>query len=294
MSFAEASIITAMITPFTETGEIDFAQLPTLIDYLLDHHTEGLVVAGTTGESPTLSHSEKIALFKETVQIVAGRVPIICGVGSNNTQETVEFAQEVSQIEGIDALLCVVPYYNKPTQEGLYQHFKTIADASPLPIVLYNVPGRTIVGLTPQTTLRLAEHPNIIGTKECEGSAVLGELIDLAPADFMVYSGEDELAFTAKAIGCKGIISVASHVVGDEMHAMYTALKAGNIEEAGRLQRDLSPKMAAVFSAPSPTPVKAVYNAWGIPAGSVRLPLLSCTQEQTEAVLKALAKTNHQ
>lgn len=288
MNLNEASIITAMVTPFDEKGEIDLTATKNLIEYLLQHHTEGLVVGGTTGESPTLSHDEKITLFKEVVAMVAGRVPIICGIGSNNTQETIAFTKEVAQIEGVSAGLCVVPYYNKPNQEGLYQHFKAVSEASDLPIILYNVPGRTVAALMVETTLRLAQLPNIIGIKECTGVETLARLVEEAPADFLIFSGEDGLAFEAKAYGTQGIISVASHVLGDEMFAMYQALEQGKVKEAAAIQRKFLPKANALFSVPSPAPVKAVLNRNGIKVGSLRLPLVACTAEEEQKIMNCL------
>lgn len=290
MSLENATIMTAMVTPFDETGAIDYDKLPGLIEYLLAHHTEGLIVAGTTGESPTLSHQEELIYFKEVVKLVAGRVPIICGVGTNDTQDTVKFVQEVAEIDGITAGLSVVPYYNKPNQEGLYQHFKAISEASTLPIMLYNVPGRTIVGLEVETVLRLAELPNIIGIKECAGQEAMAEIIEKTTDDFLVYTGEDALAFTAKAIGAQGVISVASHVIGDEMYEMYQLLAAGKVKEAGKIQRQILPKMAAVFSVPSPAPVKAVLKKRGLDVGGLRLPLVACTPDEEAQILEILAK----
>ncbi|MGY3750111.1 4-hydroxy-tetrahydrodipicolinate synthase [Vagococcus acidifermentans] len=288
MELKDATILTAMITPFDENGAVNFEVLPDLIEYLLEHHTEGLIVSGTTGESPTLSEEEKLKLFKETVKIVDGRVPIVCGVGSNNTAESVAFAKKVAEIEGVAAGLCVVPYYNKPSQEGLYQHFKAIAEASSLPVMLYNVPGRTVANMEVATTLRLAELPNVIGVKECHGLDAISEIIEQAPADFLVYSGEDGMAMAARSIGGNGIISVASHVAGDDLYEIYQALEAGDLEKAGRIHRQFVPKYKAVFSVPSPAPVKAVLNHLGLNVGAPRLPLVACTPEETQRILNEL------
>ena len=203
-----AQIITALVTPFKANGEINFEVLPKLIEHLLAHHTQGIVLAGTTGESPTLTHDEELELFRVVQEIVAGRVPLIAGIGTNDTRDSVIFTQEVADFGGFAAGLAVVPYYNKPSQEGLFQHFTAIADASDLPIVLYNVPGRTVAQLTPETSLRLAQLPNIIAIKECTGVENLTYLIEQAPEDFLIYTGEDGLAFHAKALGAHGVISV--------------------------------------------------------------------------------------
>lgn len=288
MNLNDATIITAMVTPFDEKGAINFDRLPQLVEHLLENHTEGIILAGTTGESPTLTHDEEITLFNEVIRIVDGRVPIICGVGTNDTRDSVEFVKEIAAIDGIDAGLAVVPYYNKPNQEGLYQHFKAIAEASDLPIILYNVPGRTVASLDIETTLRLAELENIIAIKECAGLDALTELIEKAPKDFLVYTGEDGLAFSIKALGGQGVISVASHVFGTEMYEMYQALEQEELKKAAGIQRKLLPKMNALFSVPSPAPVKAVLNHQGISVGDLRLPLVSCTDEEKSEIFSTL------
>ncbi|MGL4697680.1 4-hydroxy-tetrahydrodipicolinate synthase [Enterococcus larvae] len=288
MKLTNSSIITAMVTPFTETGAIDFAKLPELVEFLLSSHTDGLILAGTTGESPTLTHDEEIDLFNEVIRLVDGRVPIICGVGTNDTRDSVEFVKEIAQIEGIDAGLAVVPYYNKPNQEGLYHHFKAIAEASDLPIILYNVPGRTVACLDVETTLRLAELENIVAVKECAGLDALTELIEKAPEDFLVYTGEDSLAFSTKALGGQGVISVSSHIFGNELFNMFQALDHGELKQAAAIQRKLLPKMNALFSVPSPAPVKMALNHLGVSVGDLRLPLVSCTSEEKEKILQIL------
>lgn len=288
MNLENASIITAMVTPFDDKGAIDFDKLSQLVDHLLDQHTEGLILAGTTGESPTLTHDEEIDLFNEVIRLVDGRVPIICGVGTNDTRDSVEFVKEISAIRGIDAGLAVVPYYNKPNQEGLYQHFKAIAEASDLPIILYNVPGRTVTSLSVETSLRLAELDNIIAIKECSGLDAVTELIEKAPNDFLVYTGEDSLAFATKALGGQGVISVASHIYGSEMYDMFQALDQGDLKKGAKIQRRLLPKMNALFSVPSPAPVKAVLNHQGISVGGLRLPLVACTTEEKAEILTIL------
>ncbi|KAF1298327.1 4-hydroxy-tetrahydrodipicolinate synthase [Enterococcus sp. JM4C] len=288
MKLTNASIITAMVTPFDEHGEIDFSQLPALVEHLLSSHTDGIILAGTTGESPTLTHDEEITLFEEVIRIVDKRVPIICGVGTNDTRDSVNFVKEIAEMDGIDAGLAVVPYYNKPNQEGLYRHFEAIAKASDLPILLYNVPGRTVASLAVETTLRLAEIENIIGIKECSGMDAITELIEKAPKDFLIYTGEDGLAFSTKALGGQGVISVASHIYGNEIHAMFQLLAEGNISAAAKIQRDYLPKVDALFSVPSPAPVKLVLNELGIHVGGLRLPLVACTDREKEQILSIL------
>ena len=230
MDLKDVKLITALVTPFNEDGSINFDALPKLIEHLLDHHTEALLLAGTTAESPTLTHDEELELFAAVQKIVAGRVPLIAGVGTNDTRDSADFAKEVAEFGGFAAGLAIVPYYNKPTQEGLYHHFKAIADASSLPIIIYNIPGRVVVELASDTMLRLAEHPNIIGVKECTTLDNMAYLIENRPDDFLVYTGEDGEAFHAMNLGADGVISVASHTNGDEMYEMLQAFEAGDIK----------------------------------------------------------------
>ncbi|MGX7418531.1 4-hydroxy-tetrahydrodipicolinate synthase [Carnobacterium gallinarum] len=288
MEIQTAQIMTAMVTPFNEEGQVDFKQTAKLIDYLLNNGTEGLIVGGTTGESPTLTHDEKLELYRKTVEFVNGRVPIIAGTGSFNTADTITFTQEVAKIDGIDAALVVAPYYNRPNQEGLYQHFKAVAEASELPIMLYNVPSRTGVTIEVETTVRLSLLKNVIGVKECAGLEAMSGIIEGVNPEFLVYSGEDALAFPALCLGASGVISVASHVIGNEMLEMYRLVNNGVLEDAARIYRELLPKMASVFSVPSPAPVKAVLNHQGMNVGGVRLPLVECTKEEENKILNCL------
>ncbi len=235
-----------------------------MIEHLLAHHTDGILLAGTTAESPTLTHDEELELFAAVQKIVNGRVPLIAGVGTNDTRDSIEFVKEVADFGGFAAGLAIVPYYNKPSQEGMYQHFKAIADASDLPIIIYNIPGRVVVELTPETMLRLADHPNIIGVKECTSLANMAYLIEHKPEEFLIYTGEDGDAFHAMNLGADGVISVASHTNGDEMHEMFTAIAESDMKKAAAIQRKFIPKVNALFSYPSPAPVKAVLNLYGI------------------------------
>lgn len=290
MDIQQARIITAMVTPFDQNKKVDNQKLKEFIEYLIANGTEGLVVGGTTGESPTLTRDEKIALYQKTVEYVAGRIPIIAGTGSNNTAETIAFTKEVEQIEGIDAALVVAPYYNKPNQAGLYAHFEAVAKNTSLPIVLYNVPGRTGVSIDPETTIKLSEISNITGIKECAGLDAMSEIIAHTADDFVVYTGEDNLAFASRAIGANGVVSVASQVYGNEMKQMYDALDNGNLKEAAKTSAVLIPKMDSLFSVPSPAPTKFLLNHNGVDVGSLRLPLVECTAEEQEAILNAYKK----
>lgn len=288
MKFDNAHLITAMVTPFDDQQHLDFDRLAHLIDHLLSHHTTGILVGGTTGEGPTLSTTEKLALYRETARLVAGRVPIIANTGSNNTAATIEFTRQVSQIAGIDAALVVVPPYNKPDQAGMIAHFTAIADRGGLPIIIYNIPGRVVVKMAVETIAKLAQHPDIIGIKQCTSTDELAAVIDQTPADFLVYTGEDAQTLTAQAYGAHGVISVASHLYGDAMSTIQTKLSQGDARTAGQLQRQLLPKMAALFSSPSPAPVKAALNQQRILVGDPRLPILPLTTAQQQTLLAAL------
>ncbi|AND79334.1 4-hydroxy-tetrahydrodipicolinate synthase [Streptococcus pantholopis] len=283
--FKDVKIITALVTPFREDGSINFEALPKLIEHLLAHHTEGLLLAGTTAESPTLTHDEELELFAAVQKIVAGRVPLIAGVGTNDTRDSVDFAKEVAEFGGFAAGLAIVPYYNKPTQEGLYQHFKAIAEASDLPIIIYNIPGRVVVELAPETLLKLAKHPNIIGVKECTNLDNMAYLIENKPDDFLIYTGEDGEVFHAMNLGADGVISVASHTNGDELYEMIQAIADSDIKKAAQIQRRFLPKVNALFSVASPAPVKAVLNHQGFNVGPLRLPLVACTSEEASRIV---------
>ncbi|MGV3353978.1 4-hydroxy-tetrahydrodipicolinate synthase [Streptococcus orisratti] len=287
-------LITAMVTPFKEDGSINFDALPKLVEHLLAHHTEALLLAGTTAESPTLTHDEELQLFEAVQKIVNGRVPLIAGVGTNDTRDSIEFAKEVAAFGGFAAGLAIVPYYNKPSQEGMYQHFKAIADASDLPIIIYNIPGRVVVEMTPETMLRLAEHPNIIGVKECTSLANMAYLIEHKPDNFLVYTGEDGDAFHAMNLGADGVISVASHTNGDEMYNMLVAIENNDMKAAAAIQRQFIPKVNALFSYPSPAPVKAVLNYLGFEVGPLRLPLVAAPDEDAKRIIKVVVDGDYE
>ncbi|AVK63559.1 4-hydroxy-tetrahydrodipicolinate synthase [Lactobacillus sp. CBA3606] len=288
MDFTTATLMTAMVTPFDDQNQLDYARLKRLIETLLAHHTNGLLVGGTTGEGPTLTHSEKLTLFRTTAQIVAGRVPVMANTGSNDTAATIALTRQASQIVGIDAALVVVPPYNKPDQAGMLAHFTAIADRGGLPLMIYNIPSRVGVKMQVDTILTLAQHPNIIGVKQCTSLEELATVVEQAPRDFYVYTGEDAQTLTAKLLGAHGVISVASHLFGDEMAAMLSALDAGQIALAGQRQRQLFPKMAALFSFPSPAPVKAALNHRHCDVGQPRLPILPLTPSQQATLTSQL------
>lgn len=272
------SLITAMATPFTADGQLDVGGVKQLVDHLIATGTTAIVAAGTTGESPTLSHDEKLTLFQETLKAAAGRVPVIAGTGSNNTAETVKLSQEAEAI-GVDGLLLVSPYYNKPSQEGMLRHFQAVARAVHLPIMLYNIPGRTAINLDVATVLELANEPNIVALKESSWN--FQYVLDIAaqkPDDFDLYSGDDKLTLPIMSVGGRGVVSVASHVVGAEMAQMIAAFEQGDHQASADWNARLLPVFDALFATTSPSPLKAGLAALGLPAGSVRLPLVEAPE----------------
>ncbi|SDC61425.1 4-hydroxy-tetrahydrodipicolinate synthase [Terribacillus halophilus] len=281
-------IITAMVTPFDNEGKIDFDATTRLLDYLIENGTDAVVVAGTTGESPTLSHEEKIELFRHVVKTVGGRIPIIAGTGSNNTQDSIELTKEAEEI-GVDAALIVAPYYNKPNQRGLFAHFEAVANSTKLPIMLYNIPGRSVVKIEADTVIELSKIANIVSVKDSTGDlSSMTKVIANTPDDFSLYSGDDDLSLPVAAIGGDGIVSVSSHVIGNEMQAMLQAFETGNVGEAARIHQQILPVMQGMFQAPSPTPVKEALNQKGVTAGGVRLPLVELTEAEKENISKLL------
>ncbi len=286
MNFGQ--LITAMVTPFDEQGEIDLVATRNLVNHLLENGTDALVVAGTTGESPTLTQKEKVNLFEFTVQVVAGRVPVIAGTGSNNTRESIELSQQ-AEAAGVDGIMLVVPYYNKPSQEGMYQHFKIIAESTSLPIMLYNIPGRSSVNMSPETIIRLATIPNIVAVKEASGNLdAMSDIIENTPSNFALYSGDDGLTLPVLSIGGAGVVSVSAHVIGPEMKTMIGHFNNGRIREASTLHRRMLPIMKELFSAPNPSPVKAALNLEGVAVGGVRLPMLPLTDMQLNSLNRVL------
>lgn len=286
MNFGQ--LITAMVTPFDEQGEIDFPATRNLINHLIATGTDSLVVAGTTGESPTLSYKEKVKLFEFTVQEVAGRVPVIAGTGSNNTRESIELTQE-AQAVGVDGIMLVVPYYNKPSQEGMFQHFKVISEATMLPIMLYNIPGRSAVNMNAETIIRLAEIPNITSVKEaCGDLDAMATIIENTGDDFSLYSGDDGLALPVLAIGGTGVVSVSAHIIGVEMKTMISDFNNGRIQEAAKQHRGLLPIMSELFATPNPCSVKAALNLRNVPVGGVRLPMIPLTEVELDSLKSVL------
>lgn len=281
-------VATAMVTPFDHKGNIDFEKTTQLINYLISNGSDALVIAGTTGESPTLSTEEKLALFRHSVKVVDGRVPVVAGTGSNNTYASIELTKKAEEI-GVDAIMIVAPYYNKPNQEGLYQHFKTIAESTELPVMLYNIPGRSVINMSVDTIVRLAELPNVVALKDASGDLdAMTAIIAQTSDDFALYSGDDGLTLPVLAIGGTGIISVASHVIGNEMQEMVKLYESGSPKEAAKIHQRIVPVMKSLFAAPSPTPVKTALQLKGLDVGSVRLPLVPLTEEERQTLVSTL------
>lgn len=263
-----------MVTPFSQDGSVDYAMAERLADHLVNHGSDGMVVCGTTGESPTLTWDEEYQLFQAVKQAVGGRAKVVAGTGSNSTHEAIEATQKASHLD-LDGALQVVPYYNKPAQEGLYQHFRHIAEAVPdLPIMLYNIPGRTGCNLAVETVARLAEVDNILAIKEASGSLdQVSQIRCHTPADFLIYSGDDSLTLPTLSVGGCGVVSVASHLVGDDLQRMIQAYETGQVQQATEIHLKLLPLFKALFVTTNPVPVKAALVKQGWDVGSVRLPL---------------------
>ena len=286
-------LYTAMVTPMREDGSIDVEQAQALAAALIESGSDGVVVAGTTGESPTLTHEEERVLFRELLPVVRELdATLIAGAGSNSTATAVEASELAAEI-GVDGLLQVVPYYNKPSQEGLYQHFRAVADAVDTPIMLYNVPGRTGANMTAATTVRLAEDcPNIAGVKEASGDLEqIAEIIRSAPPRFRVWSGNDGDNLAILAMGGYGAVSVLSHLVGGQIKAMYEAWEAGDTAKAGEIQVRLAPLVKAMFLVGNPVPVKWALNEIGFRVGPPRPPLVEPDDAIREQIRAVLANT---
>lgn len=280
--------IPAIITPLHEDGSLDLPGLRRLLDWHIAEGSDAIVVVGTTGESPTVDFDEHCLLIETTVNHVAGRVPVIAGTGANSTREAISLAQFAKQA-GANAHLSVVPYYNKPTQEGLYRHFKAIAEAVDLPLILYNVPGRTVADLSNDTALRLAQVPGIIGIKDATGNLERGaDLLERAPAGFAVYSGDDATAVALILFGARGTISVTANVAPRLMHDMCAAALADDMKTARKLHFRLLGLHRHLFCEPSPIPVKWAMQQMGMASGGIRLPLVPLSPEFHERIRLAM------
>lgn len=281
-------VLTAMVTPFNKNLEVNIEQAGKLARHLVQSGSDGLVVAGTTGESPTLSKEEKVELFRTVVEEVGGKAAVIAGTGGNSTAESITLTRAAQKV-GVDAVMLVAPYYNKPSQEGLYRHFKAVAENTELPIILYNIPGRTAVNVLPQTVARLAKLENIVAIKEASGNLdQVSELRCLLSDNFAIYSGDDSITLPILSLGGKGVISVASHLVGLRIQEMVNAFTAGNTTLATEIHLELFPLFKGLFITTNPAPVKAALNLTGWQVGSPRLPLVEATKSEKEAIKTVL------
>ncbi|GAB4337767.1 MAG: 4-hydroxy-tetrahydrodipicolinate synthase [Calditrichia bacterium] len=280
----------ALITPFDEKLNVNFEALKKLVHFHLEKGTDGLVVCGTTGESPTLSEQEKLAIFKTVIEEVNGKIPVIAGTGNYNTQHTIEFTRKAKEL-GADGALLVVPYYNKPTQEGLFRHFKAIADAVDLPQIIYNIPGRTGVNMLPSTIARLADHPNIVAVKEASGNVgQISELCKLVGNKLAVLSGDDGLTLPIISVGGKGVISAAGNIVPAKIKEMVVQMQEKNFARALELHQKLEDLNQVLFLETNPIPVKTALNLMGFNVGGFRLPLCEMQPENVDKLKAVLQK----
>ncbi len=286
-------MFTAMVTPFDENLEVDYAKAAQLAQFLLAHGNDGIVVNGTTGESPTLSDEEKIKLFRTVKEAVGDKGTVIAGCGSNNTRHSIELTKEAEKC-GVDAIMLVAPYYNKPSQEGLYQHFKAIAESTSLPIILYNIPGRCGINIFPETVVRLANDvKNIVAVKEASGILdQVSRLRAMCPDNFAIYSGDDSLTLPILAVGGAGVISVVAHVVGDDMRQMVDAYFAGNVAAAQKLHVKLYDVFKTMFITSNPVPIKYALKRLGMDMGGVRQPLYEANEAQKAKIDECLENLN--
>lgn len=285
-------LIPAMVTPFNKNLELDFERAQQLADRLVKGGSDALIINGTTGESPTVFYPQKMELFSAVLEAVDGRIPVIANVGDNCTADTVDFAGDVAKL-GVDGFMCVVPYYNKPPQEGIYCHFSTIARAVDLPIILYNIPGRCVVNMEAETTLRLAnEHDNIVAIKEASGKMdQIKTILDAAPQGFDVYSGDDSATFDIMKMGGAGVISTIGNVTPARMKEVVELCAAGDWEAAAAANERLLPLMEGLFATSNPILVKEALRLLDFPVGGVRLPLVDATPEQSERLACIMRET---
>jgi len=281
-------LLTAMVTPFDARGEVDYQQAKKLALSLLDSGSDGLVVSGTTGESPTLNREEKLRLFAEIKSVVADRGTVVAGTGNYDTRESQKLTNEAEKV-GVDACLLVVPYYNRPTQQGLLEHFKAIAQSTTLPCIIYNVPSRTVTNLTADTLIKLSQIDNIVGVKEASGNlGQIAEIIQGTREDFLVYSGNDSDTLPILALGGYGVVSIASHLVGIQIKDMIEKSLGGEFQEAAKIHRYLLPLVNALFIVSNPVPVKWALNYVGFRVGKPRLPLVEPDEKSADLIRATL------
>lgn len=283
-------VLTAMVTPYTKTGEVDYDKAQKLTEYLLTHGSDAVVVCGTTGESPTLTVPEKDKLWAAVIEAAKGKGKVVVGTTDNETAFSVDLAKRAEKA-GADGLLAVVPYYNKPPQEGLYQHFKAIAQAADIPIILYNIPGRTGINMQVETVKRIVyECPNVVALKDSTGNLdQVSNLRKIMGPDFTIYSGDDSLTLPILSVGGSGVVSVASHLIGEQLQEMIAAFFAGDVKKALDLHLKYLPVFHKIFITANPIPIKTCMNMQGWDMGECRLPLIPANEEQ-KAILRDMMK----
>ncbi len=282
--------IVALVTPFDKNGNVNHDKIKELVDFHLREETDGILPCGTTGESPTVNKDEKLKIFETVVTAAKGKIPVIAGTGNYNTHESVELTLKAKEI-GASAALIITPYYNKPTQEGLYRHFMTIADKTDFPLIIYNVPGRTSVNILPQTVERLANHPKIVAVKEASGNlSQVSEICKRTSKQLNILSGDDGLTLPIMSLGGKGVISVSSNIVPGKMKEMIRAMEEGNNKHAQELHQHLEELNNALFLETNPIPIKTAMNLMGLDVGGFRLPLCEMSKEHHSELKKVLLK----
>ena len=284
-------LITAMVTPFTEDGKVDYTKAQEIASYLIENGSDGIVVHGTTGESPTLSHEEEYDLYKAVKEAVGSKGSVIAGTGSNSTDTTIKSTQKAEAL-GLDAALLVVPYYNRPTQDGLYCHYKAVAQNTSIPLIIYNIPGRTATNMIPETVLRVSEFKNYIGIKESAGDLNQATMIkQILPESFLMWSGDDSLTLPIMSVGGYGVISVASHIAGKNIKEMINSFMRGDIMRAQEINRALTPLFKVLFVTTNPAPLKYALGLLGMNVGIPRLPLVEPNEKEKDIIQRILKGT---
>lgn len=279
-------LLTAMVTPFDENLEIDLKETEKLVEHLIENGTQSIVVAGTTGESPTITDDEKLLLYKNVLKFSNNRVKVIAGTGSNCTKSTIELTKRAEEI-GVDGIMLVAPYYNKPSQEAIYKHFKAVANETKLPVMIYNIPSRTGINITAETIIRLSCIDNIQSVKEASGNInQICEIIKNTDDDFYLYSGDDSFTLPVLAVGGYGCVSVASHIVGNKIKEMIDCYINGEVKAAALLNMKLSTIFRGIFITSNPSPIKCMLRQNGLNVGSVRAPLIDVTKDESEYLSK--------
>lgn len=281
-------LMTAMITPFKDDMSVNYDMAGKLAVHLTQSGSESILVHGSTGESPTLTHEEEYELYRVVKKAVSGNCKIVAGTGSNSTATSIRSTIEAEKI-GVDAAMIVVPYYNKPSQDGMFEHFKAVADNTKLPLIIYNIPGRTVVNMLPETVARIAKIKNYIGLKDAAGNIdQTSATVEACPKEFILWCGDDSLTLPMMSVGAVGVISVASHLVGPQIAKMIESYNSGNVKKAQEIHNMLLPIFKVLFITANPTPVKAALSIAGMPVGKPRLPLIEANSSEKEKIRKVM------